>query len=409
MPQNEKALFTFYICLSEILSMAATMFFPTLLPHFQAEWKLSHTEAGFISGIFFAGYALGSTVLVSLTDRKDTRFIYILSAALAALSMLGFALFARGAWTAALFRFTAGVGLAGTYMPGLKILSETVSGTGQSRAVAFYTSSYGLGMALSVFLSGLLFRYFDWQWSAGLLAAGTALCILIFGWTVRKVRHGSPGIEAASISSSAAPWYAVFDFRKVLRNRPAMGYILGYSLHCWELFGFRSWMVAFLFFCAGLHPGSAPPLTIPGIATLIILAGVPASILGNEASLRWGRERSIAIFMILSGTIGCLIGFTIHAPLGITVLMSFLYGITIMLDSGSLTAGLVLRAAAGESGVTMAVYSFAGFVMAFLAPLAFGAVMDLFGSGIWGWGLAFAILGIANLTGPVWQRALRSR
>lgn len=322
--------------------------------------------------------------------------------------MLGFAIFARDAWTASLFRFTAGVGLAGTYMPGLKILSESVTGTGQSRAVSFYTSSYGLGMALSVFLSGLLFSRFDWHWSAGLLAAGPALCILIFGWTAQKARCESPEIPAPSGSAPTVPWHAVFDFRKVLRNRPAVRYILGYSLHCWELFGFRSWMVAFLFFCAGLHPGSTPPLTIPGIATLIILVGVPASILGNEASLRWGRERSIALFMVLSGTIGCLIGFGIYAPMAVIVLLSLLYGITIMLDSGSLTAGLVLKAATGESGVTMAVYSFAGFVMAFLAPLAFGAVLDLFGSGIWGWGLAFAILGITNLTGPLWQRIIRA-
>ncbi len=399
--RNNKALFTFNICLSEILSMAGTMFFPALLPHFQSHWGLSHTEAGFINGVFYAGYALAAPVLVSLTDRRDARRIYLLSAALGALSMLGFAYLARNAWTASLFRLAAGISLAGTYMPGLKILSESVPGTGQSRAVSFYTASYGVGTALSVLLSGLLFSRFGWEWAAALLAAGPALSILISGSAVRpQDRRASPG-------PPPGPLYAVFDFRRVLRNRPAVGYIVGYAVHCWELFGFRSWLVAFLFACALLHPGTALPLTVPGLATLIILAGVPASILGNEASLRWGRKRAITFFMTLSGAIGCLIGFSIHLPMGAVVLLCFLYGVAIMLDSGSLTAGLVIKADAGESGMTLAAYSFAGFIMAFLAPLAFGAVVDLFGAGAWGWGAAFALLGIANLSVPLWRRIFK--
>jgi hypothetical protein len=37
----------------------------------------------------------------------------------------------------------------------------------------------------------------------------------------------------------------LLDFRPVLHNRPAMGYILGYGAHCFELYGIRTWLVAF--------------------------------------------------------------------------------------------------------------------------------------------------------------------
>jgi hypothetical protein len=40
--------------------------------------------------------------------------------------------------------------------------------------------------------------------------------------------------------------------------------------------------------------------------------------------------------------------------------------------------------------------------MAFLAPLAFGAVLDLAGGGAMAWGLAFAVLVALPLTGPLW-------
>ena len=40
-----------------------------LLPELFAEWSLSHSDAGWLSGIFFAAYAASVPVLVTLTDR----------------------------------------------------------------------------------------------------------------------------------------------------------------------------------------------------------------------------------------------------------------------------------------------------------------------------------------------------
>ena len=61
----------------------------------------------------------------------------------------GFAFLTTGFWSAFGFRVVAGIALAGTYMPGLKLMSDHLSvmagGKDQSRAVAFYTSSFGIG------------------------------------------------------------------------------------------------------------------------------------------------------------------------------------------------------------------------------------------------------------------------
>src|SRR5258708_27564162 len=59
------------------------------------------------------------------------------------------ALFAEGLVSASLMQLLAGAGIAGTYMPGLRALTDNVSGPGaQSRAVSFYTAVFGLGTSL---------------------------------------------------------------------------------------------------------------------------------------------------------------------------------------------------------------------------------------------------------------------
>ena len=62
--------------------------FPALLPTFIGEWQLTKTDAGWINGIYFAGYLAAVPVLVSLTDRVSPRNIYTLCLVLTALSAM---------------------------------------------------------------------------------------------------------------------------------------------------------------------------------------------------------------------------------------------------------------------------------------------------------------------------------
>jgi len=392
--------FVFLICLAETLSMTGTMYFPALLPSFQGEWGLTNTAAGWINGVFFAGYAITSPILVGLTDRVDARRIYLPCAFLATLSLFLFGWCAEGTWTAAALRLLGGVGLAGTYMPGLKALSENVTGPKQSRYIVFYTATYGIGTALSVYLAGSLEPVIGWRWGAELLALGPLGAMLIFAATVPPRK---PAGSAAGLRFSAN------DLKIVLGNRPAVGYMLGYGAHCWELFGYRSWLVAFLVYSLSLQPWFTSPLSPQNVATLILLIGVPASILGNEGAMAWGRRKALTAYMIGSGILGCIIGFTAGLNFYLVVTLALIYGMTVLFDSGALTAGLVAETPEGQRGLTLAVYSFSGFGMAFLAPLAFGAILDIVGRGIVGWGFAFAAMGLGCMLGAVGLRRFRAR
>ena len=374
--------------------------YTTLLPQLQREWGLSNSEAGAISGFMFAGYMLSVPVLTSLTDRMDTRRIYLGACIIGSIGATFFALYGQGFWSAALAQFLIGAALGGTYMPGLKALTDHLEGPAQSRATAFYTASFGIGSTISILVAGKIGATLDWHWAFWFGAIGPVLAGLLvtFAMPMGRMRPREHHTTA------------LLDFRPVLKNRKTLPYIIGYAVHNYELFGQRSWMVAFLVFCATLQPENAPMvLSAATLAALINVMGPVFSVSGNELALRFGRSRIIFLFMTLSGAIACLIGFTAAWPWYIVVLLMMVHYSTMLGDSGALTSGAVASTPPEMRGAMMAVYSFLGFSTAFMAPLVFGMTLDLAGGNqsVTAWGLAFASIGIFGVLSPLarwWYR-----
>ena len=385
---------TLLMCIAESLSMTGFACYTTLLPTLMKAWGLNNSEAGLIGGIFYTGYMVAVPVLTSLTDRVDSRRVYLFSCLLSVAGAAGFAALASGLWSASLFQFLIGAGLAGTYMPGLKALTDHLEGRAQSRATAFYTAGFGLGSSVSIVVAGKIGAVFGWQWAFAFGAVGPVLAALVVMLAIPKGRS-----EAAHAMTPA-----LLDFRPVLKNRSTRLYVLGYSIHNYELFGQRSWMVAFLVFCGSVQAeGVGLPLAAATLAAMINVLGPVMSVTGNELALRFGRERMIFLFMGASGLLACAIGFTASWPWFIVfALMCVHYG-CMLGDSAALTSGVVATTPPAQRGATMAVYSFSGFTAAFLAPLVFGVVLDLAGGNQsrMAWGLAFASIGIFGMLAPV--------
>ena len=183
-----------------------------------------------------------------------------------------------GLWSALFCQFVIGAGLGGTYMPGLKSLTDHLQGAAQSRATAFYTAAFGVGSSISIVVSGKIAAAFGWPAAFAFGAIGPVLAALLVILCMPKGR-----VHAAH-ESAAAP--ALLDFRPVLKNRKTRLYVLGYSLHNYELFGQRSWMVAFLVFCGSLQPeGAGLPLAAATLAAMINVLGPVMSVSGNELAL----------------------------------------------------------------------------------------------------------------------------
>jgi len=63
--------------------------YTAVLPILQEEWGMRHGEAGLIFSAYQVCYLLAVLVLATLTDRMDTRTIYLASAAWAGLAGTG--------------------------------------------------------------------------------------------------------------------------------------------------------------------------------------------------------------------------------------------------------------------------------------------------------------------------------
>jgi MFS family permease len=245
------------LCAAEVLNLLGFATFQALVPFFTQEWSLTNAQAGWISGANLVGYVVAVPVLVALTDRIDARAVFAASSALGGLAALGFAFAADGFVSALAWRGVAGIALAGIYMPGLKALSDRTAGPRQSRYVAFYTASFGLGVAASYALAGWIAGALSWRWAFGMSALGAAAAVALALALVAPIQ-----LEA---SATRTP---LLDFRPVLRNRRVLGFILGYFGHTWDFFAFRAWVVAFL-----AQAGYTSATLVAAAATLL---GVPA-------------------------------------------------------------------------------------------------------------------------------------
>src|ERR671933_50871 len=128
-----------------------------------ALWSLSYSEAGWITSAFYAAYIVAVPVLVTLTDRFDPKIIYLAGVALTVVGHFIFGLFADGFWTALTARALTGMGWAGTYMTGLKLLADKVDGKLMSRATAGDAAGIGISGALSFACADLIAGAAGWR------------------------------------------------------------------------------------------------------------------------------------------------------------------------------------------------------------------------------------------------------
>ena len=370
------------ICTAQFFAQIGAFSVPALLPTFIDRWNLSGTEAGWIIGAFYASYTLTVPILVSLTDRIDPKRIYLGAVLLTAIAALGYATLADGFWSAFVFRLIAGIGWAGTYMPGLKALGDFVEGPQQSRGVAIHAGSVGVSGAASFIVTSIIASYFGWRWGIAFGGIGAVLSFLIMAFLLPSREPKAPGDAGQT---------RLLDFRPVLRNRSALAYSLGYCFHTWEMNALRAWVVTFLTFTLATNGGSTTLLAPAAIDTVLCLAGVWSSLFGNEISRQIGRQRFIIYGMIASMAVAGVIGFTSSVSYELAAGLCVVYGILIWAASSSLTAGTVGSAMVGQRGATMAVHSTLGYAGGFVGPLVMGAILDLAGGeSAFAWGIAFA-------------------
>jgi MFS family permease len=384
------------MCIGQIGNLLPHVVVPAVMvQHLIPLWGMTNTQAGLLASAYAAGYMLAVPFLSSLTDRYDARRILLLGSLCSGLSTLAFALFATS-WLTGLFIWgLAGASFAGAYMPGLRALTDRLETADASRSITLYTASYSMGVGFSFLVSQLVADAYGWRWSFGITGLGPLIMAFV-AWRMKPVlpipKEGH-----------------LLDVRPVLRNRPAMAYILSYGAHCFELYGFRTWLVAFWTFVISRHQGDSLPdaMTVSFLASLLAM---PASILGNELSLRFGRARAISWIQVISALTALSIGVLAGGSAWVILVLIFIYAVTVPADSGSLTAGMMSYAQPQFKGLTLAMHSTVGFGLSALSGWMVGLALDFHGGtqDPQAWLAAFGVLAAGVMLGPLALRLLRN-
>ncbi len=181
-----------------------------------------------------------------------------------------------------------------------------------------------------------------------------------------------------------------------------MAYALAYCAHTWEMNSLRGWAVAFLAYVAATT-GTGRPWIAPAVVAMTMgLVGTWASVMGNEASIRLGRQRLVRLAMTAAALCAAGIGFLGVRSYALAAALVLVYGLVIWLDSSSLTAGAAGSADPARRGATLAVHSMAGYAGGFVGPIVIGWILDLAGGASpLGWGLAFLHVAVVGLLGQL--------
>ncbi len=387
------------VCAAQVMVQIGAFFWPALLPGMMERWHLSNAEAGWITSSFYAAYMVSVPVLVTLTDRIDAKRVYLFGVAATVAGHLLFGLLAEGFWSAMATRALTGMGWAGTYMTGLKLLADQVDERLMARAVTGHAASIGISGALSFACGDLIAAWAGWQ--VAFLLAGISAAI---AWML--VALAAPSRQPPP---KRADGKALFDFRPVLRNRSAMAYALAYCTHTLEMNALRGWGVAFLGYVAA-STGAVGALSPTLAITILGLVGTVASVLGGEAAIRLGRKRLIHVAMVASILLGAVLGFAGSTSYALAVILLLVYGAVVWLDSSSLTAGAAGTAEPSRRGATLAVHSMLGYAGGFVGPVVVGWTLDLSGGmSRTGWGLAFLTIAVLMAATLVAFVAMRPR
>ncbi|NKB18957.1 MAG: MFS transporter [Alphaproteobacteria bacterium] len=355
-----------------------------VLPQLITEWGLTSTEAGWLGGIYFAGYVVAVPVLTALTDRIDPKRIYLASAIIAGLASIGFAYFANGFWMALALRFLAGAGLGGTYMPGLKALTDQLPAQSRSRGVTYYTGVFALGTAFSFLIGGEVAELFGWRWTFVTAGLGCFVGAGIITFVLPAAGHREP----------ATPVFAAFG--QVLRNRQALGYMVSYFGYAWEVFAFRVWVVAFLFF-SQTHNALGSDVLSPTLwATIFALAGVAANMGFGELAIAFDRRRVVIAVSIISLVAGVSVGLLSGAGYGAVIGICLAFAMLTSGRNAPTNAGLVAAAPDQLRGTAMALHATIGYAGGIIGPLAAGIALDAAGGieQVAGWTAAFLAIAV---------------
>lgn len=251
--RNSRYWVLFVMTMVYALNIADRFVLSTLIEPIKAEFALSDSAVGFLTGVALAlFYTTAGLPLGALADRVNRR--NMIAWALAIWSMFtAFCGMAGNFWQLLLARIGVGIGEAGGTPPSHSILADYFRPSERGVAMSIYAIGVSIGSAMGGIGGGLLAEHYGWR--IGLIAfAAASLPVLILLWTVREPRRGAS--DAHAEAEEARP-----SFRESLafiRSQKSLVHVLaGATIATFSGGGLVWWTPAFLGRSHGMSVGEA--------------------------------------------------------------------------------------------------------------------------------------------------------
>lgn len=379
------------LALAVVLAMTTWFSATAVLPALRALWGLSASEAAWLTIAVQLGFVAGALVsaVLNLPDIVSPRRV-IFGAALGAAAANALVATAPGVEVALPLRFATGFFIAGVYPPAMKVMA-THFRTGRGLALGIMVGAVTLGSAMPHFVNGI--GGLPWQ---QVVLASSTLTVIGGAIALGLVRDGPFPFPRGSFR----PRYMLQAFRD-----PAVRLAnLGYFGHMWELYAMWSWFVIFLAESASAL-GMEDTRTVASLGTFVVIgSGAIGCWLGGITGDRWGRTKTTAAAMAVSGTCAALIGVTFGGPLPLVLGIGVIWGISVVADSAQFSTMTTELADQAYVGTAVTVQMAIGFLLTtatiWLMPLVRDAV---------GWSWAFLVLAPGPALGVVAMLRLRAR
>lgn len=319
-----------------------------------------------------------------LSDKYNPKYSFIYGALLTGISGILFVFLAQGFVSALIIRLISGIGTAGIYVPGMKIVAQVTSPKERGTAMGIYVGSLVVGSGFSLFVSGIAINTVGWH---GVILITSSSAFISSGLVYFSNIPSNLEIQSERLSLTLLK--RVLTKKNLLIN-------ISYTGHSWELYAMWAWIGPFMVYYFAFH-GVENSVGIGNVTgSLVVMIGGVATYLGGRISDKLGRLKIINVFICMSIVCSLVLGWFIVIPVWVILPIVFVYGFAIIADSPIYNTALTEIADPDIIGTALGVQSVMGFGATIFSPVMFGLLLDYFN-----WGVAFTSIGMITIMTPI--------
>jgi MFS family permease len=384
------------LSIAMVLAMSPSFAAAAVAPILREEWTVGLLDLPFLTVVVQLGFAAGAIGLavIGAPDVIPGPRLFAVGAIIAALANLGFGLTATDPASAVPYRFVTGVALAAVYPVAMKLAAGWFR-RDRGLAIGAVNGALTVGVALP-FLFRALGAYAGVDWRPVVVAASVAA---VAGAILVGLAGRSGPLDVAAPRFSPAIAAAAF------REPSVRLASLGYFGHMWELFAMWTWIPIFLlatFAAAGVDDPALASLT----AFAVVAAGGIGSAVAGALADRIGRTTTTIAALATSGTSAIVAGILFGAPIPVIVLVSLIWGVSVVADSAQFSSAVSELAPPGTAGSALSIQTAVGFTLTSVTILGVGLLDP---SGADTWRVAWLVLALGPVVGIIAMIRLRGR